>query len=83
MQEEYLNKVMVYLKKELPAYQDQLDITDGRLVFVVPQNAKFQPYYEELFTSVSECVDRVRNRKRDIDFTVRSLVQERDYRIIK
>lgn len=83
MQVEYLNKVLIYLKQELPKYQDQLDIIDGRLVFVVPENTAFQAYYERVFASVSECVGGVRKRKRDIDFTVRSPIQERDFRIIK
>lgn len=83
MQEEYLKKVLIYLKQELPEYQDQLGIADGRLVFMVPLNTPFQPYYERLFTSISERVGRVSNRKRDIDFTVRSPTQERDFRIIK
>ncbi|WPU96919.1 hypothetical protein SNE25_15465 [Mucilaginibacter sabulilitoris] len=48
-----------------------------------PVDTAFQPYYEKLFTSVSECVGRVKNRKKDIDFTLQSPVQARDFRIIK
>ena len=81
MEEEYVNRVLIYLKQELPVYQDQLSVKNNKLVITVPADQVFQPFYEKTLESVSAAITRIRKRKAAIEFTVRSSAQERDFSI--
>lgn len=83
MNEEYLNRVRIYLQQEMPAFRDNLALKAGQVVFTMPDGQAFQPYYETVFTAVSACISRIRNREFDLDFKVWSLNQERDFKILK
>ena len=83
MNEEYLNRVKIFLAQELPAYKEVLAVSGGKLVFRVPAGQVFQPFYEAVFAAVNSCVSRIRNREWDLDFSVQSAMQERDFKIMK
>lgn len=83
MEEEYAKRLLIYLKQELPEYSDQLAVKSGRLIVTVPPDAAFAPVFEHLFNTVDAAITRIRNRKTDIEFTVRSPTQERDFKILK
>jgi hypothetical protein len=83
MNEEYLNRVNIFLQQELPGYKDELALKSGTFVFTLPAGLAFQSYYEGLFAAVSACVSRIRNRESDLDFKVWSPNQERDFTILK
>jgi len=83
MNEEYLNRVLIYLQQELPAYREVLKLQLGKFVFSVPEETPFQSYYESVFVAVSAATGRIRNREYDLDFNVWSKNQERDFKILK
>ena len=83
MNEEYLNRVKIFLAQELPAYRGAVSVSGGKLVFRVPEGRAFQPYYDAVFAAVNGCIARIRNRECDLDFSVQSAVQERDFKIGK
>ena len=83
MNEEYLNRVLIYLQQELPAYREMLKLQLGKFIFSVPEEAPFQSYYESVFAAVSAATGRIRNREYDLDFNVWSKNQERDFKILK
>jgi hypothetical protein len=80
---EYVNRLLIYLKQELPQYKDQLEVKNGRLTITVPADLAFAPFYENVFNSVTATMTHIGNRKTDVEFTVRSSVQERDFKILK
>lgn len=81
----HLIQVRVFLKQELPApYNELINIEDDRIVISLPDNGKpFNANYEEVFNMVNENVARIRNREYDLDFTVKTANQLRDFRIYK
>jgi hypothetical protein len=83
VEDEYVNRVLIYLKQELPEYREQLEMTNGRLIVAVPAELSFQPFYEQVLASVTTAITRIRTRKADIEFTVRSSHQQRDFKILK
>lgn len=83
MNEEYLNRVLIYLQQELLRYRETLALQAGKFVFNVPEGTPFQPHYEAVFADASACVGRIRNREFDLDFKVWSKNQERDFKILK
>lgn len=83
MQREYLQRVLIYLQQELPAYKEMLRLNKEQFIFSVPDVTGFQPFYEKLFAEVNTCIGRVRNREVDLDFKVWSKYQERDFTILK
>ncbi|HTD99026.1 MAG TPA: hypothetical protein VK668_07045 [Mucilaginibacter sp.] len=83
MNEEYLNRVLIYLQQELPEYRAALSLKAGKFVFTLPEGLAFQPFYEKLFAAVSACTGRIRNREYDLDFKVWSPNQERDFTVLK
>jgi hypothetical protein len=83
MEDEYINRVLIYLKQELPEYQEHLEMTNGRLIVAVPAELAFQPFYEKVMASVTTAITRIRTRKADIEFSVRSCHQQRDFKILK
>lgn len=82
MEDEYINRVLIYLKQELPDLQDWLELKNGKVIISVPAGQAFPPFYEKVFNSVTAATTRIRKREKDIDFTVRSPVQERDFKIL-
>jgi hypothetical protein len=83
MNDEYLNRVLIFLQQELPGYKDQMALKAGKFVFTLPEGTAFQPWYESVFAEVSACTGRIRNREYDLDFKVWSPNQERDFKILK
>jgi hypothetical protein len=81
--EDYLHRVKVFLQRELPQYKGGLSVNGNVLFFTVPAGQTFQPYYESLHTAVTTCIARIRNREYDLDFTVRSPNQQRDFKLYK
>jgi hypothetical protein len=81
--EDYLNRVKVFLEQELPQYKGVLTVSGNLLLFTVPVSDTFQPYYESLHAAVTACIARIRNLEYDLDFTVRSANQERDFKVYK
>lgn len=83
MENEYLRRVVVYLQQELPEYQKMVAVKNDQIVFTVHPGAAFEPFYQQLHTSVSNCIGRIRNREIDIELKVWSPVQERDFKVLK
>ena len=83
MNPEYLNKVLIFLQQELPVYKNDMSLKGPVILFHLPEGQAFQPYFENLFTAVSGCTSRIRNREYDLDFKVWSPNQERDFKILK
>ncbi|TFF34561.1 hypothetical protein [Mucilaginibacter psychrotolerans] len=83
MNEKYLNRVLIYLHREMPKYKNDLLLKTAQFVFILPAGMVFQPYYEDVHTAVSTCTGRIRKREMDLDFKVWSPNQERDFKILK
>jgi hypothetical protein len=80
----YLNRVLIYLQQELTEkYREHIKLTGERLVITIPDQGSFQQDYEALHQTIVSSIDRIRNRDIDLDFTVRSVAQERDFKILK
>jgi hypothetical protein len=80
----YLNRVLIYLRQELTEkYREHIKLTGERLVITIPDQGSFQQDYEALHQTIVSSIDRIRNRDIDLDFTVRSVAQERDFKILK
>jgi hypothetical protein len=77
--------VRIYLKQELPPPHNELiEIEDGKLVIKLPDNGlSFNVNYDYVFAMVSQKVKDIRNRDYDLNFTVRSPNQLRDFKILK
>jgi hypothetical protein len=81
---EYLNRVLIYLKQELPeGYRDTVKLQIDRIIITIPDDVEFDPTYAELYRVVVKLIDRVRKREYDLNFTMKSSVQLRDFKIIK
>ena len=83
MNTEYLKLVVVYLQQELPEYQEMLVVKGDQIVFTVHPSVAFEQFYQEVFSSVSACTSRIRNREIDLEFKVWSPTQERDFKVLK
>ncbi len=80
----YLNKVLIYLQQELPEdYRKHIALTGEKLVVTIPGSANFSLAYESLHQTIITCINRVRNRDIDLEFTIKSKTQERDFKILK
>jgi hypothetical protein len=81
---EYLNKVLIYLKQELPQpYKNSIIMVDNMLEIKLQDDINFTTAYNELFKSINLSVYRVRERKFDIQFNIKSKYQERAFTILK
>jgi hypothetical protein len=78
---EYAERVLSYLSRKLPAYKQHLMIQEGKVVIHVPSETPFQPFYERVFQDITDCIGRIPNRERVIEFKVWSTCQERDFNI--
>ncbi|MDB5061963.1 MAG: hypothetical protein JWP67_1806 [Mucilaginibacter sp.] len=80
----YLNRVLIYLQQELPEnYREHIQLTGEKLVIAVPHADNFQQVYEDLHQTIISCVGRIRNRDIDLEFIIKSQVQERYFKILK
>lgn len=80
----YFNRVLIYLQQELPEdYQQRINLTGEKLVVIVPDTANFALAYETLHPAITSSIGRIRNREIDLEFTIRSKNQERDFKILK
>ncbi|GAA4326357.1 hypothetical protein GCM10023149_29080 [Mucilaginibacter gynuensis] len=81
---EYLNRIMVYLKQELPpVYRDRIVINEGVLIVKLPEDVSFNDTFNVLHPLILSNVQRVRNREYDLNFSVCSPNQLRDFKIYK
>jgi hypothetical protein len=84
MNTDYLNRVLIYLQQELPeAYHHHIKLSGEKLVINLLDTANFSQVYETLHFNINDSIKRVRNRKIDLEFTIRSKNQERDFKILK
>lgn len=83
MNETYLQKVLIYLQQEMPDRKEQIRVLGGRLVINIAADEQFHPAFEHIQQSITESMNRVRNRETDLEFTVKSAIQERDFKILK
>ncbi|RFZ90074.1 hypothetical protein D0C36_22800 [Mucilaginibacter conchicola] len=67
----------------MPKHGNNLRLDDGVFVFRKPGGQSFQSYYEEIYQAVILNVERIRQRKTDLHFSVWSSYQERDFKILK
>jgi hypothetical protein len=80
----YLNMVRIYLQQELPEiYREHIKLTDERLIISIADTASFSQAYETLQEAITVCIDRIRNREIDLEFTIQSTIQRRDFKILK
>lgn len=80
----YLHKVLIYLQQELPEnYREQLSLTGEKLVITIPDTADFSQVYGTLHPIIVSSVARIRSRDNDLEFTIRSTRQERDFKLLK
>ena len=81
---EYLNRVLTYLKQELPdQYGNMFQLVDNRFTISIRDDVNFITVYDDIYTSISNSISRIRNREIELDFNVKSTHQERDFRILK
>jgi hypothetical protein len=84
MNEVYLNKVLIYLQQELPEnYRQHIKLSGEKLVITIPDTANFSQVYEALYESIVGSINRIRSRDIDLEFTIQSKIQERDFKIWK
>ena len=81
---EYLNKVLTYLKQELTeAYKSCISLKETKFIITMVDDVNFNTVFPEVHTQINKNIERVRNRKVDLNFSVRSKNQERDFMILK
>lgn len=84
MNEAYLNMVRVYLQQELPEiYRGNIKVIDERVVISIADTSDFNRIYETLQEIIAGSIDRIRNREIDLEFTIQSTIQRRDFKIWK
>jgi hypothetical protein len=78
----YLNKVFTYLKQELPnPYRDTITLVESTFIITAPDDIGFNSLYTELHEKIVTRIERVRKRDYDLNFTVKSTRQLRDFTI--
>ena len=82
---DYLPKVLTYLKQELPApYRDCITIENDVFVIRLPySDSSFTDAYEHLQSLISGSIQRVRVRQYDFEFKIWTALQERSFTILK
>ncbi|MES2265606.1 MAG: hypothetical protein V4520_02520 [Bacteroidota bacterium] len=80
----YLNRVFIYLKQELPnAYRESITVDNDVFVITVPDDIGFNDLFSELHESIVASIERVRKRDYDLNFTIKSTRQLRDFTILR
>lgn len=81
---DYLNRILIYLKQELPPqYSEMLQLDGWVLKFVLPNNESFNEMFNDIKSKTERCILVIKERKANLDFTVYSPNQERDFKIYK
>ena len=78
---EYLNKVVIYLKQELPEILLDVSVADDRIVFRIDEHKLFNDQYNKLYEEVLSSISRLRNKETPLSFSVKTDVQLRDFTI--
>lgn len=71
------------MQQEMPGYKADITLENGVFIFRVPEETLFQSYYDAVFGAASGCISRIRNLEVDLEFSVKSRNQERDFRLLK
>jgi len=80
----YLNRVLIYLQQELPEdYREHICIINEKLIIIIPDSVNFHQAYDTLHQAVIASIGRIRSRDIDLEFTIKSKNQERDFKILK
>jgi hypothetical protein len=80
----YLNRVLIYLQQELPEdYRQHIKLSGEKIIIPLPDTVNFSQAYEVLHPAITSSIGRIRNREIDLEFTIRSKNQERDFKILK
>lgn len=81
---DYLNRVLIFLKQELPEnYRQCISLENDRFIVSISDDMNFGPVYNDTFELINSNINRIRNRELELDFTVKSKNQERDFKILK
>jgi hypothetical protein len=81
---QYLNRVLLYLKQELPKrYRESIELDEDRFVITIADDEHFIIKCSELHVKISTNIERVRSRDYDLHFTIRSSRQHKDFTIVK
>lgn len=81
----YLNMIRVYLMQELPPpYNNSIEVNDRRIMVLLPETGRsFNKSYELLNRMIVDSIGRVRNLQHDLDFSIWTPHQLRDFTISK
>lgn len=80
----YIGKVQVYLMQELPnPYNKLITVNNDNIVLVLPESIPFGDGYALLFKLIEASVERIRNREYDLNFTIWTRNQTRDFKIYR
>jgi hypothetical protein len=82
MNKDYLKRVMLFLKQEIPDLAEFIKLKENKLILIVPADTAFQPFYEDVLKKITDSTNK-RRRDEDIPFCVWSPNQERDFMIRK
>ncbi|GAA4907221.1 hypothetical protein [Mucilaginibacter defluvii] len=81
---DYLKRVLVYLKQELPVrYKDYVELDGWVIKFVIPNDVRFDDEFADIERVTETYVRAIRERKADLNFTVWRPNQSRDFIIYK
>jgi hypothetical protein len=80
----YLEKVRVFLTQELPQpYNQLIAVKDSVIIISIPEGTTFNDGYATLHPAIEASIQRIRNREYNLNFTVWTRNQTRDFRIYK
>ena len=81
----YLDMVRVYLSQELPPpYNEAITVTDNRIRVSLPDTGKsFNAEYAIVHPMIVESINRIREVQHNLDFTIWTPHQLRDFTIFK
>lgn len=83
-EESYLEKVRIYLTQELPEpYSQFITVKDSAITVVIPASITFNDGYAKLHPLIEASIQRIRNREYDLNFTIWTPNQIRDFRIYR
>lgn len=83
MNEAYVHKVLIYLQQEMPERRGQIRAIGGKLIVDIPVTEEFQPAFDHFQQSATNSINRIRNREIDLQFTIKSGLEEREFMILK
>jgi antitoxin component HigA of HigAB toxin-antitoxin module len=81
---QYLNRVLLYLKQELPnPYKESIELDEDTFVITLPDDEHFTIKCSEVHVKICTHIERVRTREYDLHFTIRSSRLQKDFTIVK